>query len=255
MIDFSIEVRAKARRYLRQQRVFATDAPGRYIVRGSAPRPYVVHTDADPVRRRVSYISCSCSHGTYQGAGAAWCSHAAAVLIALQEGIALPVTEALLDEDLTGSYRSSDDEDVREAARSIGPSQPVRVFYLMARLDPGREYGVTAGDTEHFGRWIERELPGSIQEIFGTAKQWEGLRRETNRDKILIDRLGWLEQARVGGRLVKRPAPLNQFPRPVYFFTDLGWANRERARECLLDPDLFDRLFADYPGLLADSSD
>lgn len=95
MIDFSIEVRAKARRYLAQQRVFATDAPGRYIVRGSAPRPYVVHTDADPVRRRVSYISCSCSHGTHQGAGAAWCSHAAAVLIALQEGQQLPITDAL----------------------------------------------------------------------------------------------------------------------------------------------------------------
>lgn len=78
----SPDVIEKARRYLREGRVH----PG-FLVRGS--ETYRVTTDADPVARTATVLTCSCPYGRNH-TGYAICSHGVAVLIAISEGHQLP---------------------------------------------------------------------------------------------------------------------------------------------------------------------
>lgn len=90
---FSAEVLAKASAYLHEKRVYAdADVPGVFWVRGTDPmRRYRVQTDADPRTQTARWVMCSCPHGTNVGAGAARCSHAVAALLAVRDGLRLPL--------------------------------------------------------------------------------------------------------------------------------------------------------------------
>ena len=88
---FSDAVLAKAYGYVAGH-VYARDEQV-WIVRGS--KRYVVRTDADPVKRTVTWASCTCPHGTQAPVGFPRCSHVAAVLIVVKEGIGVPADPAL----------------------------------------------------------------------------------------------------------------------------------------------------------------
>ena len=92
---FSPGVIDKARSYLAQRRVQAdAEADGVFWVRGSDPRrQYRVQTDADPETQRATWIACTCSHGLHAGAGAARCSHAVAVLLAVRDRLPLEISK------------------------------------------------------------------------------------------------------------------------------------------------------------------
>lgn len=82
--EFSGSVIEKAQRYLKLGRVTRDPrVPGCYWVKGGDPaRDYRVQTDADPEAQTATWITCTCTHGTTAGGGAARCSHAVAVLVA-----------------------------------------------------------------------------------------------------------------------------------------------------------------------------
>lgn len=85
--SFSAAVLSKARDYLAHGRVERDEqVPGIWWVSGTDPsRRYRVQTDADPVSGTASIITCTCPHGLKAGAGACWCSHAAAVLMLVRD--------------------------------------------------------------------------------------------------------------------------------------------------------------------------
>ena len=86
MTSFSETVLLKAYEYV-AGRVVARD-DGVWIVRGS--KRYVVRTDADSDKRTVTWASCTCPHGTQAPVAFPRCSHVAAVLIVVREGISVP---------------------------------------------------------------------------------------------------------------------------------------------------------------------
>lgn len=78
-------VREKARRYLRQGKVRPDPGTvGVWWVTGT--RKYRVQTDATPENPRMTYVVCSCDHGTRAG-GWAVCSHAVAVALCIIDSI------------------------------------------------------------------------------------------------------------------------------------------------------------------------
>lgn len=99
--EFSTSVIDKARHYLQHGRVRRDPkVAGIYWVAGSDPtRRYRVQTDANPETRTASWITCTCPHGMNVGAGAAKCSHAVAVLLAVRDGITLETTKQVFDKD------------------------------------------------------------------------------------------------------------------------------------------------------------
>lgn len=81
---FSDSVLAKAHGYVESKRVHLR-AEQTWVVRGS--KRYVVRTDADPEARTVTWASCSCPHGTQAPVSFPRCSHVAAVLVIVKEGL------------------------------------------------------------------------------------------------------------------------------------------------------------------------
>lgn len=81
---FSESVLAKAHGYVESKRVHVRDEQT-WVVRGS--KRYVVRTDADTEARTVTWASCSCPHGTQAPVSFPRCSHVAAVLVTVKEGL------------------------------------------------------------------------------------------------------------------------------------------------------------------------
>lgn len=87
---FSEAVIDKARDYLVKDAVRRDRASaGVYWVAGSAKKPYMVSTDADPEARTASVASCTCPHGK-NNPGRARCSHVVAVLVTVRDGLLVP---------------------------------------------------------------------------------------------------------------------------------------------------------------------
>lgn len=87
---FSPEVIHKAERYLEDGRVLGAGHDV-FLVKGSARFPYRVQTDANPITRQVTWASCTCPHGSNTGGPELpHCSHIAAVLMAIRDGIEIP---------------------------------------------------------------------------------------------------------------------------------------------------------------------
>jgi hypothetical protein len=85
--QFSEAVIDKAHGYYeRRKRTMRDLGRGVYSVKGSAAKPYIVRTDADPDRRKMSWATCTCPHGKNAGGGLAHCSHVVAVLLAIRNG-------------------------------------------------------------------------------------------------------------------------------------------------------------------------
>jgi len=81
---FSPDVITKAYGYVGDGKVFRS-SPGVWEVHGTAR--YLVHTDADPETRSVTWASCSCPHGKQAPRKFPVCSHVAAVLAVVKHGV------------------------------------------------------------------------------------------------------------------------------------------------------------------------
>jgi hypothetical protein len=83
--EFSAAVRAKAARYIRQERVMqdADKAEVWWVEGGDPNRPYRVQVTLDG--REVLAVTCSCPHGSHTGGGEARCAHALAALVKIRD--------------------------------------------------------------------------------------------------------------------------------------------------------------------------
>lgn len=231
--EFSAEVLAKGRRYLREGKV--RQDRGRWEVQGSAEQPYHVFTDADPVTRRASWISCTCKYGLEQGAGLSTCSHAAAVVMAMVGDLS---EEDDIEDEEVGRARAGDPATSKAAAKKAGLLASIAIFALQLRLDPdGR--GVTSRDVKNFEKWVVRNYPpDTIWNVFGA----EALERNERR----WDVLGCGPKGR--GWAAKLDEVNRRDNCGIYLVTREGWASQDRIFAAVRDPELFEELIENYQG-------
>lgn len=86
-LNYSMEVLVKAHKLLDSDRIRADDQFANiwWVDSSSGNSIYRVQSDFKPETRKLTWITCTCPHGLFNGAGETRCYHAAAVLLLLRQ--------------------------------------------------------------------------------------------------------------------------------------------------------------------------